>query len=183
MSGAGAGIAGGQSQSFAALELLANPSQLQAKIDQLKDAETSAREQITLAGPASEILSIRAAIDEDQKAAQEAVDNALDQAQSITDEAKNQAELIVEKATQEANEQVAEAASRNEGAKLALNRAENAMAAVESEKKALQVREDELGDVEAALHQRADELASREQELAGDKARLATARDAINAAL
>ena len=183
MSGAGAGLAGGQSQSFAALELLANPSQLQAKIDQLKDAENSAREQIALAGPASEILSIRAAIDEDQAAAQQAVDTALDQAENITSEAKNQAELIVEKATQEANRLTSEAESRNEGAKLALNRAENDIAAVESEKRALQVRKDELDDVEATLHQRADELASREQELAGDRSRLATARDAINAAL
>jgi cell division septum initiation protein DivIVA len=183
MSGAGAGLAGGQSQSFAALELLANPSQLQAKLDQLKSAEESAREQIALAGPASEILKIRAEIEDDQKAAQGGVDAALDQAENITSEAKNQAELIVEKATQEANRLTDEAASRNEGAKLALNRAENAMAAVESEKRALQVREDELGDVETSLHQRADELASREQELAGDRSRLATARDAISAAL
>lgn len=183
MSGAGAGIAGNQSQSFAALELLADPTRLQSKIDSLKAAEGSAREQIALAGPASEILSIRAAIDEDQKAAQQAVDDALDQAQSLVDEAKNQAELIVEKAQQEANTLTEQAASRNEGAKLALNRAESAMAAVESEKGALQVREDELGDVEASLHQKADELASREQELAGEKARLAKARDAINAAL
>jgi cell division septum initiation protein DivIVA len=183
MSGAGAGIAGGQSQSFAALELLADPQRLQSAIEAFKSAEESAREQITLAGPASEILSIRAAIDEDQKAAQEAVDDALDQADAITGEAKNQAELIVEKATQEANRLTEEAASRNEGAKLALSRAESAMAAVESEKGALQVREDELGDVEAALQQQADELASREQELKGDRARLVTARDAINAAL
>jgi len=183
MSGAGAGIAGNQSQSFAALELLANPTQLQSKIDSLKAAEESAREQIALAGPASEILSIRAAIDEDQKAAQQAVDDALDQGEAITAEAKNQAALIVEKATQEANKLIEEAASRNEGAKLALNRAENAIAAVESDKRALQVREDELGDVEAALQQKAEELASRENELKGDRARLVTARDAINAAL
>lgn len=180
----GAGIAGGQgSQSMAALELLANPQQLQAKIDSLQSAEASAREQIALAGPASEILSIRAAIDADQAAAQQAVDAALDQAQSLVDEAKNQAELIVEKAQQEANTLTEQAASRNDGAKLALSRAENAIAAVESDKRALQVRKDELDDVEAVLHQRADELASREQELAGDKSRLAKARDAINAAL
>lgn len=180
----GSGIAGNQgSQSMAALELLANPQQLQAKIDSLQSAEASAREQIALAGPASEILSIRAAIDEDQKAAQKAVDDALDQAQSLVDEAKNQAELIVEKAQQEADTLTEQAASRNDGAKLALSRAENAMAAVESEKRALDVREDEIGDAEATLHQKAEELSSREHELAGEKARLATARDAINAAL
>lgn len=177
------GIAGGQSQSFDALELLANPQRLQSKIDSLKAAEESAREQIALAGPASEILSIRASIEDDQKAAQEAVDAALDQAESITSEAKNQAELIVEKATQEANTLVDQAASRNEGAKLALNRAENAIAAVESDKRALQVRKDELDDAEATLHQKAAELASREHELIGAQSRLATARDAINAAL
>lgn len=180
----GAGIAGNQgSQSMAALELLADPQRLKSKIDSLKSAEETAREQIALAGPASEILSIRAAIDDEQKAAQEAINVALDQADSITEEAKNQAQLIVEKATQEENRLISEAESRNEGAKLALNRAENAMAAVESEKRALQVRKDELDDAEAVLHQKADELASREQELAGDKSRLAKARDAINAAL
>lgn len=183
MSGAGAGIAGNQSQSFAALELLADPTRLQSKIDQLKSAEESAREQIALAGPASEIISIRAGIDADQQAAQQAVDDALDQAQSLVDEAKNQAELIVEKAQQEASTLVDQAASRNDGAKLALSRAENAMAAVESEKRALQVREDELGDVESSLHQKADDLASREQELVGAQSRLAKARDAITAAL
>ena len=64
MSGAGAGIAGGGGDhSYAALELLANPTRLQAKLDQLKNAEESAREQIALAGPAGEILNIRAEID------------------------------------------------------------------------------------------------------------------------
>jgi hypothetical protein len=179
----GAGIAASSGQSFDALELLADPQRLKSKIDQLKAAEESAREQIALAGPASEILKIRAEIEDDQKAAQGAVDAALDQAESIASEAKTQAELIVEKATQEANKLIDEAASRNEGAKLALSRAENAMAAVESEKRALQVREDELGEAETLLHQKADALASREQELAGDRSRLATARDAINAAL
>ena len=165
MNGAGAGIAGNQgSSSFAALELLADPTRLQNKIDQLKAAEESAREQIALAGPASEILSIRAAIDEDQTAAQQAVDDALDQAQAIVDEAKNQAELIVEKATQEADRLTSSAASRDDSAKLALDKAQDSIAAVESEKRALQVREDELGDAEASLHQKADDLASREQE-------------------
>lgn len=183
MSGAGAGIAGGSGQSFDALELLANPQRLQAKIDSLKAAEESAREQIQLAGPAGEILSIRAEIDADRDAAQQALNDALDQAEAITSEAKTQAELIVDKATQEAGKQVGEAESRNAGAKLALEKAEGAIAAVESQKHALQVREDELGDAEIALQQKADELVSRENELTGEKAKLAEVRDAISAAL
>jgi len=181
---AGSGIAGNQgSSSFAALELLADPTRLQNKIDQLKAAEESAREQITLAGPASEILSIRAAIEEDQNAAQEAVNDALGQAEAIVSEAKSQAELIVEKATQEADRMTSEAASRNNSAKLALDKAQDSIAAVESEKRALQVREDELGDVEATLQQKAEELTSRGNELTGEKARLAEVRDAISAVL
>jgi hypothetical protein len=57
------------------------------------------------------------------------------------------------------------------------------MAAVESKERALQVRVDELGDAEANLQQKAEELASRENELIGEKARLAEVRDAINSVL
>jgi vacuolar-type H+-ATPase subunit H len=165
------------------LRLLADPDLLNKRIGELETAQKNAQNVIDRVGPIEDLERARAQADEDQKAAQQALDDALEQADAITGEAKNQAELIVEKATQEANKLTEEVASRNEGAKLALNRAENAMATVESEKRALQVRKDELDDVEAVLHQRADELASREQELAGDKSRLAKARDAINAAL
>jgi len=184
MSGAGAGIAGNQGQSsFAALELLADPTRLQAKIDSLKAAEDSAREQIELAGPASEILSIRAEIEAHVTEAAAQEQHARDECERLIAEAGDASREIRNNAKEQVAKEVAEAESRNAGAKLALEKAEGAMASVEREKQALQVREDELGDAEATLQQKAEELVSREHELTGEKARLAEVRDAITAVL
>ena len=57
------------------------------------------------------------------------------------------------------------------------------MAAVESARNDLRTREGELADAEATLQQRAEELTSRENELIGERARLAEVRDAISAVL
>lgn len=183
MSAAGAGIAGDSGQSMAALELLANPQRLQAKIDQLKAAEDSAREQIALAGPASEILSIRANIDADREAAQKALDDALDKSEAIVEEAKTQARLIVDKATQESAQLVSESESRNESAKLLLEKAQHTRASVESEQQKLKAKWEELDAYDKSLQQRAADLDQSKRSLEGDQARLAKARDAIEAAL
>jgi cell division septum initiation protein DivIVA len=108
---------------------------------------------------------------------------ALEKSEAIVEEAKTQAQLIVEKSTQETGALTAEAQSLRDSEKLALTRAENTVAAVESDKRANEARAGELDGRESSLQQKADALASREQELTGEKDKLAKVRDLINAAL
>lgn len=180
---AGAGIAGNQSQSLAALELLANPERLQAKIDQLKAAEDSAREQIALAGPASEILSIRAEIDSLKAQAEETLQDAREQAFSIVTDAEQQAQSIVDVAQQDAARTVEDANNVAKAADDQRALATTKVAEAKRELSALQAREDELAEKEAALQQKAADLADQETSLQGERAKLANARAAIEAAL
>ena len=110
MSGAGSGIAGNQGQSsFAALELLADPTRLQNKIEQLRAAEDSAREQIALAGPAGEILNIRAGIDSLKEEAEQHEQHAREECERLISEAGDASREIRQKAEREADEIVSTA--------------------------------------------------------------------------
>ena len=165
------------------LAVLNNPEAFKQRLEQLQETERKTQAVVDLAGPADEIVRMRKEIEADKEASEVALNAALDKAESIVEEATNQARLIVEKGTQEAGNLTAEAQSLRDGEKLALTKAEGAIAAVESSKRTNEARAGELDRQESSLQQKADELASREQELAGDKSRLARARDAINAAL
>lgn len=165
------------------LAVLNNPEVFKQRLEQLQETERKTQAVVDLAGPADEIVRMRKEIEADAEAAKVALDTALDKAESLVEEATHQAKLIVEKGTQEASELTAEAQSLRDGEKLVLARAESAMAAVESEKRTNEARAGELDNQERSLQQKADALASREQELAGEKSKLAAARDAINAAL
>ena len=179
------GIAGG-TMAGASSDLLAvlnNPEVFKQRLEQLQETERKTQAVVDLAGPADEIVRMRKGIEADAEAAKVALDAALDKAESVVEEATNQAKLIVEKGTQEAGRLTAEAQSLHDGEKLALTKAEGAIAAVESAKRTNEARAGELDNQERSLQQKADALASREQELAGEKSKLAAARDAINAAL
>ena len=174
------GIDGRTSSSFDALELLANPTRLQAKIDSLKAAETSARAQIELAGPASEILKIRAEIDAIKEETSETLLQARAQVEALIQEAREDALKTVKDARQSADEilagaekKVKEAEAISRGAKTEHNAVVIQMESVKSQRADLDSRE-------AALQQKADALASREQELEGEKDKLAQVRELIN---
>ena len=177
-----ASIAAG-GQSMASLELLANPTALQERIDQLKQAEESANEVLALVGPANEILSMREDIENLKQAAQDALDQAQADADSIVDKAEQDAALIKDRAQAEAAQTVEQANAVAKDAEGRRAKAAENVAVVERELTAIRTREGELDEQAAALQQKAEELTSQAASLQGERARLVAARDAINAAL
>lgn len=167
-------------QSLASLELLANPDRLQQRIDAFKQSEESAREQIALAGPASEILKIRAEIGKLKADAEEALNDAHDQCEALISGANDQAEQIVDKATQQAVKLKGDAENLLQKAEALSNGAVSENAVVQREKSVLQARESELGNKEEVLQQKADALDGREQELKEMSERFAKLRDLIH---
>lgn len=175
----GASIAASDT-SLAALELMADPERLKERIAQLKAAEDSANEVIALAGPASEILSMREQIDSLHAQAEETVDKAKEHAFPIVTDAEEQAQLIVEKAQQEAGRTVEEANSIAVDAQEQAVKARNAQAELQRDRDELAAAERQNKAQEESLQQIAAKLAEREQELEGEKSKLAAVRVAIN---
>lgn len=176
------------------LELLADPRKLDKTLASLKDAQERAQTAIDLAGPATEIVAIRAEIEASKVEAEEAKGQALLEAEAITEEAKTQAQLIVDKGTQEAGRITQVAADEAEEIKKLISIRESAIAAVERklEQRGAEVqRADDglvervkaLDDREAALDTRDVEIEKLNDSLLKEKTRLADAREHLNAAL
>jgi len=162
------------------LAVLENPELFKKRLEQLQETERKTQAVVDLAGPADEIVRMRKEIEADKEAAEVALSDALDQAEAIAAEAKGQAQLIVDKGTQEANRLTSEAESLRNSAAENSAAANSAVAAVEADKRANDTRAGELDGREASLQQQADALASREQELSGEKDKLTQVRDLIN---
>jgi len=181
MSGAGGGIAGNQGGSYIeAMELLVNPQRFQAKIDQLKAAEDAAREQITLAGPAGEILQIRSEIDALKTEAEQTLAKARDDSNEILDKANSDATFLRERAIEDADAARGQADNTISGAKKLADEAQAAMAAVESKKREVADEINKLNSLGTALQQKADALTQRDEELKGKEEKLAQVRELIN---
>jgi len=177
----GGGIAGNQgNSSFAALELLANPTQLQAKIDSLRAAEDAAQEQIALAGPAGEILQIRSEIDALKAQADETLASARDDANEILDKANSDASFLRERADDEARAAREQADNTIAGAKKLADEATAAMAAVESTKREVAAEIERINGIGQTLQQKADALDTRANELKGKEEQLVKVRELIN---
>ena len=177
----GSGIAGNQgSSSFDALELLADPTRLQAKIDQLRAAEEAAQEQIALAGPASEILQIRSEIEGLKELAEVTLAGARDDANEILDKANSDAAFLRERAKEESDAAREQADNTIAGAKKLADEAEAAMAAVESKKRDVAAGIDNLNSLGIELQQKADALDTRANELKGKEEQLVKVRELIN---
>jgi len=184
MSGAGSGIAGNTgSSSFAALELLADPVRLQSKIDSLKAAEDAAREQITLAGPASEIMKIRGEIDGLKELAEDNYNGAKADAEALMSQARDDAAQIISKAQAEAAEAVEDAKKVVEQADAISSGAKTEHSAAVREREVVEARKSEQDHREVTLQQKADALDTRAQELEGEKVELAEVRELIQKAL
>ena len=169
---------GGQS-SFAALELLANPAKLQEKIDSLKSAEASAREQIELAGPASEILQIRSEIDALKEEAQKLLESAMAEADEIVASA-HEAEVVLLKDAEEDADNIEKLSVEN------VKKAESRVSGIKTHETAVQrqveianQRSKDLDRREEELQQKAAALASREQELTGEAEKFVKVRELI----
>lgn len=181
MSGAGAGIAGGQGQqSMAALELLAHPGKLQARIASFKAAEEAAREQIALAGPASEIVQIRGEIDALKEEAQKLLDDAMNEADEIVAAAGTTASEMVADAEADASSIAQATAEAVERAEARVSGIKTHETAVQRQIEVANLRAAELDRVESTLQQKADDLGTREQELDGEREKLAEVRELIN---
>jgi len=172
-------IMGGSSSSLTALELLADPKKLQGRIDALKQAEESAREQINLAGPASEIVAIRAEIDILKEEAEKEAEELVSKANGIVKDANLAARQMVSDAEDDSDRIVS-------GAGEAVKQAEARVAGIKTHETAVQrqievanKRASDLDRMEESLQQKADELDTRAQELDGEADQFAKIRELI----
>lgn len=176
------------------LELLADPKKLDKTLKSLQDAQDRAQTAIDLAGPAEEIVAIRAKIETSLVESEEAAAAALEDAEAIVEEGNVQAQLIVDKATQEAGRIKQEAEDEVEKTKKIISTKENAIAAVElklnqrmaelqKDEDALDDREADLDATAAELDVRAADLETLNVSLLKEKTKLAGVREQIDAAL
>lgn len=181
MSISGSSISGGGT--LLALELLANPTRFQAKIEQLKEAEDAAHKLIDLAGPASEILQIRSDIDADRAAAEKALAHAGENAKTIQRDAELRAAEMVQKAQAQADAIKEEARSRTAGIEKMEKDVTAKVQAAEASQKGLNARMLAAADLERSLEERAKELETLNEQLLQEKSKLATVREQIAAVL
>jgi len=172
-------IMGGSSSSLSALELLADPKKLQGRIDALKQAEESAREQINLAGPASEIVAIRAEIDILKEEAQIVLDDAMNEADEIVESANSVAIEIVRASEESAHETEQEVADNVKQAEARISGIKTHETAVQRQIEVANKRASDLDRMEKSLQQKADELEKRAQGLDGEADQFAKIRELI----
>jgi hypothetical protein len=173
------GIDGRTASSFDALELLANPTRLQAKLDQLKAAEVAAHEQIALAGPASEIVKIRGEIDGLKELAADALKGAKADAAEIVAKAKEEAMEIMADAEAEASRVDIAAAEQATKTEEAYKEAAGVLANNKQAAADLDQREKTLNDYKAKVDAAMADIESRESLLLQEKSKLASVREYI----
>ena len=162
------------------LRLLADPGLLQKRIDQLDAAQKSAQAVIDRVGPIEDLEKTRAQAEQARAEADTALAEAVEKGNAIAKEADDRAQRTLDDATVEADKLTGEAQAKVAVAGGKLAEANSAVAAVELDKKANEARAGELDDREASLQQKADALASREQELKGEFEKLAEVRGLID---
>ena len=160
--------------------LIEDSPQLAKKIADFEDLQRRAQEAAAALGGISEIDSIKAQAKQARDEADTALAEALEKSEAVVSEAKSQAQLIVEKSTQDAGKLTTEAQNLHAAAAENSETAKGAIAAVESDKRANEARAGELDGRESSLQQKADALASREQELKGEFEKLAEVRGLID---
>lgn len=175
----GAGIAASGGHSMAALELLANPDQLQKRIDSLKAAEEAAQKQIELAGPAAEILQIRSQIDGELESAKQAAADAVAKGEELVQTAREEAMEIRADAEADASRTRMAADARKAEADKLHDDAAASLATSEQEAKRLLTWEAALGDKEEALDNREADLDNLNSELLKEKSELGAAVEQI----
>lgn len=165
------------------LRLLANPELLQKRIDQLDAATVKAQAVIDRVGPIEDLEKVRAQADAELAKQKEVTKEAHEECERLIAEAGVSAAQIVSKATAEAAETVDSAHSVAKQAEAMSAGAKNVSAAANREREVVEARKSELDHKDTALQQRADALDIQEQELTGEKTRLADLRDLIQKAL
>jgi len=173
-------ISGGSGGSMDALALLANPEKLKQRIEAFNSAESAAKEQIALAGPASEIVAIR-----------EGIETVRAETDAVLSEANSEADKIVRDAGETASQMVSEAENDahivEQDAAEKVRQAEARVAGIKTHESAVQrqvevagQRSAELDRLGEELQQKADALDKRAQELDGEREKLAEVRGLID---
>ena len=162
------------------LRLLADPGLLQKRIDQLDAAQKSAQAVIDRVGPIEDLEKTRVQAEQALAEADTALAEAVEKGNAIAKEADDRAQRTLDDATVEADKLTGEAQAKVAVAGGKLAEANSVVAAVELDKKTNEARAGELDDREASLQQKADALASREQELKGEFEKLAEVRGLID---
>jgi chromosome segregation ATPase len=145
------GSGGGSGDFLAVAALLADSGRLQALYKELEDKKAQAQAVIALAGPASEILQIRASIDSELESAKAEHRKAKEERDSIVASALAQAAQTTENAAQRSNSArvdaaaiLAEADRRLAAASAVKDGADKRLAEVANQEVNLRVWEDKL---------------------------------------
>ena len=177
-----AGTRGGDNVSIPRFILEDSP-QLAKKIQDFEDLERRAAEATATIGGVGEIASIKG----QAKQARDEADAELAKAKELTAHARVECEGLISGATESAARKISEAeiaAKRmTESAHAEMNEANAAMTVAQKLEQAAKAAQSDVEAQAESLRQKADDLASREQELTGEKSKLAELRDLIQAAL
>jgi len=160
--------------------LIEDSPQLAKKIQDFEDLQRKAQEAATVLGDINEIGSIKAQAKQAREEADTALAEALEKSNATEENAKNVAFKKIASAQETAAVMIAEADAKLAVAGGKLAEANEVSAAAQEE--ALLVRSIQ-NDVDAkgtSLQQKADALASREQELKGEFEKLAEVRGLID---
>ena len=190
----GAATIGPQGLGQSTLELLSDEKKLNKTLASLKKAQEDAQAAIDLAGPATEIVAIRAQVGDELRKQQELTEQAQQVLDQKTAEAEAKGDEIVAAAVERGNGIVAEAERNKEAALKEVAEANNGLRAQEREltatRESIREADNALTERENALNVRESELDSRSAELdqlnsslLKEKTKLAEARERINAAL
>jgi hypothetical protein len=159
--------------------ILEDSPKLARKIQDFEDLERRAAEATATIGDVGEIASIRG----QAKQARDDADAELAKQKELTEHSRVECERLISEATESASRKIAEAESTVQ-ARVAvadgkLSVANQEASAIAEGKRSNEVRAGALDNQEASLQQKADDLASREQELTETKERFAKLRELI----
>lgn len=159
--------------------LLEDSPQLAKKIQDFEDLERRAAEATATIGDVGEISSIKS----QAKGARDEADAELAKQKEITAHARAECERLISEATATASKGIAkaeiDAKSMTESARAEMNEANSAMGEVQRLGQAAAAAQKHVDAQEESLQQKADDLASREQELTETKERFAKLRELI----
>lgn len=165
------------------VRLLADPVALKAKLDQLKSAKDSAQAVVDLAGPASEILSIREKIDTDRQQAEDLLVAAQQQADKLVNDSREEAKRIVADAKEEALNRIADADSALAHSNVLKEEAQTLNAQIMGQQAELQARLDEVGEEKKALEAAQAVVDQKQKELDQRIGQLEEVRARVSASL
>lgn len=162
------GTVGGANQLLDLLSVVSNPGVYEAKLKALQDATAQNQKLVELAGPASDILTLRDKLRVQNEEAASALSDAKAEAADKVAKAKKLADTIVNDATSKAQEILASATSKEDEAKAAL---------VE-----LNAKLAEANKLSAAAEKLKADLAKRVDEVKAEKAVSTEAKNSYEAA-